>query len=254
MAEPHAASELVRYTEADKQLVLRISDKLRGFVDWMGRAGSWLIVPLVLITCFDVIIRKAQLRDENDELIFGIQYFLVNNVSEYFGSTMLQELEWHFHTGLFALVLAYGYVWNTHVRVDLVRETLSFRKKAWIELLGITVFLVPFTCVLIYFAADYAITSFVQNEISASTVGLTNRWIIKSVLVVGLVLVLLAGLAAWIQVWMVLFDDPNRRHDLMALEWPEEEGTMIEGKKRIELDDTEPVIPVPTNQNKEPTA
>ena len=29
---------------------------------------------------------------------------------------------------------------------------------------------------------------------------------------------------------------------------------MIEGKKRIELDDTEPVIPVPTNQNKEPTA
>jgi hypothetical protein len=40
----------------------------------------------------------------------------------------------------------------------------------------------------------------------------------------------------------------------MTLEWPEEEGTMIEGKKRIELDDTEPVIPVPTNQNKEPTA
>ena len=67
-------------------------------------------------------------------------------------------------------------------------------------------------------------------------------------------MVLLAGLAAWIQVWMVLFDDPNRRHELMTLEWPEEEGTMIEGKKRIELDDTEPVLPVPTGQNKEPTA
>jgi TRAP-type mannitol/chloroaromatic compound transport system permease small subunit len=254
MAEQHADSELVRYTEADKPLALRISDRLRNFVDWMGRAGSWMILPLVLITCFDVIIRKVQFRDGNDELIFGIQYFLVNNVSEYFGSTMLQELEWHFHTALFALVLAYGYVWNTHVRVDLVRETLSFRKKAWIELLGITVFLVPFTCILIYFAADYAITSYMQNEISASTVGLTNRWIIKSVLVVGLVLVLLAGLAAWIQAWMALFDDPNRRHELMTLEWPEEEGTMIEGKKRIELDDTEPVIPVPTNQNKEPTA
>ncbi len=254
MAEQHADSELVRYTEADKPLSLRISDKLRGIVDWVGRFGSWLILPLVLITCFDVIIRKVQLRDENDELIFGIQYFLVNNVSEYFGSTMLQELEWHFHTGLFALVLAYGYIWNTHVRVDLVRETLSFRKKAWIELLGITVFLVPFTCILIYFATDYAITSFFQNEISASTVGLTNRWIIKSVLVVGLVMVLFAGLASWLQVWTVLFDDPNRRHELMTLEWPEEEGTMIEGKKRIELDDADPVIPVPTNQNKEPTA
>ena len=66
---------------------------------------------------------------------------------EYFGSTLLQELEWHFHTGLFALVLAYGYIWNTHVRVDLVRETLAFRKKAWIEFLGITVFLIPFTAI-----------------------------------------------------------------------------------------------------------
>ena len=41
---------------------------------------------------------------------------------------------------------------------------------------------------------------------------------------------------------MVLFGDPNRRYNLMTLEWPEEEGTMIEGKKRIELDDTEPLV------------
>jgi len=225
--------------------MLRIADKLRAFVDWMGRGASWLILPLVIITCFDVIIRKTQLRGENDELIFGIQYWLVNNISPYFGSTMLQELEWHFHTGLFALVLAYGYVWNTHVRVDLVRETLSFRRKAWIEFLGITVFLIPFISVAIYFAADYAWTSFLNNEISASTVGLSHRWIIKTVLVVGLVLVLLAGLAVWMQVLIALMDDPNRRHDLMTLEWPEEEGTMIEGKKRIEIDDDEPAIPTP---------
>ena len=48
MAEQHADSEPVRYTEADKPLALRISDKMRAFVDWMGRAGSWLILPLVL--------------------------------------------------------------------------------------------------------------------------------------------------------------------------------------------------------------
>jgi len=248
MAEQHADGELVRYTDADKPTVLRVADRLRSTVDFMGRAGSWLILPLILITCFDVIARKMTFRDSHDQLIFGLQNFLVSNVSPYFGSTMLQELQWHFHTALFAMALAYGIVWNTHVRVDLIRENLSFRKKAWIELLGTTVFLVPFVSILIYFAADYAHTSWAQNEISASTVGLTNRWIIKSVLVLGLVMVLLAGIAVWLQAWMVLFDDPNRRHDLMTLEWPEEEGTMIEGKKRIELDDTEPVIPVPTKE------
>ena len=222
--------ELKPYTDADRPSALGFSDRLRNFVDKMGKGASWLIVPLVLITCFDVIIRKLTWRGDDGALIFGLQYYLVNNISEWFGSTLLQELQWHLHTGLFALVLAYGYIYNTHVRVDLVRETLAFRKKAWIEFLGITVFLIPFTCVLIYFATDYAITSFMQNEISASTVGLTNRWIIKSVLVLGLVLVLLAGLAAWLLVWMALFDDPNRRHDMMTLEWPEDEGTMIEGR------------------------
>ena len=190
-----------------------------------------------MITCFDVIIRKATFRGENQELIFGVQYFLVNNVSEFFGSTLLQELEWHFHTGLFALVLAYGYIYNTHVRVDLVRENLTFRRQAWIEFLGVTLFLMPFCLITTYFALDYAITSFQQNEISASTVGLTNRWIIKSVLVLGLILVVFAGLSVWLQSWQVLFGEPNRRFELMTLEWPEKRGTMIEGKKRIELDD-----------------
>lgn len=238
--------ELKRYTDADRPTALRFSDKLSGFVDQMGKWASWLIVPLVLITCFDVIIRKLTWRAEDGTMIFGLQYWLVNNVSEFFGSTLLQELQWHLHTGLFALVLAYGYIYNTHVRVDLVRENLHFRKQAWIEFIGITVFLIPFCAITTYFAFDYAYTSFVQNEISASTVGLSNRWIIKSVLVIGLILVVLAGLAVWLQTFMVLFGEPNRRFSLMTLEWPEEAGTMIEGKKRIEVDDEAPPPPVGT--------
>ncbi len=236
--------ELKHYTDDDRPAALRLSDRLRGFVDQMGKWASWLIVPLVLITCFDVIIRKLTWRAEDGSMIFGLQYYLVNNISEFFGSTLLQELQWHLHTGLFALVLAYGYIYNTHVRVDLVRENLHFRKQAWIEFLGITIFLIPFCAITTYFAADYAYTSFAQNEISASTVGLSNRWIIKSVLAIGLVLVVLAGLAVWLQTFMVLFGEPNRRFSLMTLEWPEEAGTMIEGKKRIEIEDEAPPPPV----------
>jgi TRAP-type mannitol/chloroaromatic compound transport system permease small subunit len=248
MSEQTGDVDNAQYTDADRPFALRLSSMLQGFVDFMGKAASWLILPLVLITCFDVVIRKLTFRDDAGQMIFGVQYYLVTNISEFFGSTLLQELEWHFHTGLFTLVLAYGYIWNTHVRVDLVRETLAFRKKAWIEFLGVTVFLIPFVAIVTYFAADYAVTSFLQNEISASTVGLSNRWIIKSVLVVGLILVLVAGLAVWLQTYVALFGDPNRRFKMMTLEWPEEEGTMIEGKKRIELepvDENAPVVAAP---------
>ena len=55
-----------------------------------------------------------------------------------FRSTLLQELEWHFHVATFALVLGYGYVYNRQVRVDLVREKLNAYKQAWIELIGVS--------------------------------------------------------------------------------------------------------------------
>ena len=78
-----------------------------------------------------------------------------------------------------------------------------------------------------------------MNEISASTVGLTHRWIIKTVLVFGLVTAVIAGVAVWLQVVIVLWGPQNIRFPLMTLEWPEEAGTKLEGKTRLELDKME---------------
>jgi TRAP-type mannitol/chloroaromatic compound transport system permease small subunit len=213
---------------------VRMAEKLRGFVDLVGRFGSWMIVPVVLITCFDVILRK--LRTVNDDgTVYSAQMWAVENLGRIFESTILQELEWHFHTALFALVLGYGYIWNSHVRVDLVRENLAFKKKAWMEFLGLTFFLIPYTTIVIYFATVYAVDSFNMNEISASTVGLTQRWIIKSVLAFGLLTALIAGISVWLQTVAVLWGPQNIRYPLMTLEWPEEEGSKIEGKERLDL-------------------
>ena len=208
---------------------IRVSDALRNFVDFVGRWGSWLILPLVLVTVFDVVARK----------LVWIQIWLVDNMGRIFESTLLQELEWHFHTALFALVLGYGYIYNTHVRVDLIRETLSFRKKAWLEFFGLTFFLIPYCAIVIYFAFIYAYDSYAIHEISASQVGLSHRWIIKSVLVFGLVVAVISGVAVWLQVAIVLWGPQDVRFPLMTLEWPEEEGTKIEGKERIKLEELE---------------
>ena len=219
---------------AEMPTSVNIAESLRRFVDLVGRAGSWLILPVVLITCFDVIARKLRWVNE-DGTIASVQMWMVENGGRIFESTILQELEWHSHTALFALVLGYGYIWNTHVRVDLVRENLAFRKKAWVELFGLTFFLIPYVLTVIYFASVYTIDSFNMNEISASTVGLTHRWIIKGILTFGLIVSLIAGIAVWLQVYAVLFGPQDLRYPLMTIEWPEEEGTMIEGKERLDL-------------------
>jgi TRAP-type mannitol/chloroaromatic compound transport system permease small subunit len=229
MADQSTAEQVHYLAAAERPPALRVSDALRSFVDFVGWWGAWLIIPLVVVTVFDVTARK----------LVWLQIWLVDNVSRIFGSTLLQELEWHFHTALFTLVLGYGYIWNTHVRVDLVRETLAFRKKAWLEFIGLTFFMIPYCLTVIYFASVYAYDSFMINEISASQVGLTNRWIIKSVLVFGLVVAALSGVAVWLQMVIVLWGPQNIRFPLMTLDWPEEEGEKIEGKERIKLEDLE---------------
>jgi TRAP-type mannitol/chloroaromatic compound transport system permease small subunit len=229
MVEASAAEDVRYLTPAERPTAIRVSDALRSFIDFVGRWASWLIVPLIFITMFDVVARK----------LVWIQIWLVENLGRIFESTLLQELEWHFHTALFTLVLGYGYIWNTHVRVDLVRENLVFRKKAWLEMLGLTLFMIPFCLIVIWFAVIYAYDSWAIGEISASQVGLTNRWIIKTVLVVGLIIAALSGVAVWLQVAIVLWGPQNIRFPLMTLEWPEEAGGKIEGKERIQLEELE---------------
>ncbi len=238
---------LHRLTPDELPTALRVSEALRRFVDRVGRFGSWFAMPMILITAFDLTIRKTKfIKIAGDPW----QIWLRENVSPVFDSTLLQELEWHSHTALFALVLGFGYIWNTHVRVDLVREHLHFKKKAWLEFIGISIFLIPFTCIIIYFSFMYTVDSWALNrhedcawwqcgEISASLVGLSHRWLIKGVLVIGLIVALIAGIAVWLQVAIALFGPQHWRFDLMTIEWPEESGSRTEGKERMDLEKLE---------------
>ncbi|MFQ5896909.1 MAG: TRAP transporter small permease subunit [Candidatus Methylomirabilia bacterium] len=202
-------------------LLIRFSMGLKKFIEAAGKAGSVFILPLVLVTMWDILVRK----------IGGLQYWLIQNVGSAFGSTIIQELEWHFHTVLFVLVLGYAYVNNRHIRVDLIRERLSFRKQAWIEFLGCSLFLIPYLAVVIYFAFDFAYESFQIGEISASQVGLPRRWIIKSVFTMGLIFAFLSGIAVWLQTVLVLFGPKELRFHLMTLDWPEEQAAR-KGRRR----------------------
>ena len=209
------------------QGLIKTSLWLRDFVDLVGRWAAVLFLPVVLITVWDVIARK----------LIWIQVFMMDTFGPAFSSTVLQELEWHFHTALFALVFGYGITRNSHVRVDLLRARLGSKSQAWIEFLGTTIFAIPFTIVMIYFSYRFVLSSYISNEVSASLIGLTHRWIIKSVFGVGVVISFLAIIAVWLQTVVVLLAPPSVRFELMTLEWPEETDSGVEDYRRLELED-----------------
>jgi len=230
-------STIASHESSSHPLVL-LSYKLRIFVEFVGKNGAYFILPLVGFTMIDVFGRKM-----TNQTIFGFsidaQLWLVENVSKMFQSTMLQEMEWHFHTVLFSLVLGYGFTRNRHVRVDLVRMHLQTKVQALIEFIGTSFFMIPYTVVVIYFCYVFTYDSFVTNEISPSLVGMSHRWIIKTIFGVGLIVAFLSGIAVWLQSAVVLFGSKDIRFELMTLEWAEDMGEGVEGYKRMVLDEQE---------------
>ncbi len=93
------------------------------------------------------------------------------------------------------LTFGFGYLMNAHVRVDIFRENCSRRRQVWIEMLGLLICAVPFLILMIYFSYIMASSSYAQGEGSESQVGLGWRWIIKSFLIWGFAVALLASLA-----------------------------------------------------------
>ncbi len=167
--------------------MIRLAERLDRFVCACGRLAAWAGVALVLVTIFDVVTR------EFTQSPLPVLRAFSEWQQARFGSTVLQELEWHLHTLLFMLCLGWAYAAGAHVRIDVVRERLSDRTRDWIEAAGIVLFLLPFTGLVLWYGIDFAGVSFSQGEASASGAGLGHRWIIKAVLPLGLALLLLAG-------------------------------------------------------------
>ena len=159
------------------KLIVSISQFLEKIVTFFGKLGSWLAIPLIFIIIFDIVTRR---------------FFIL-------GSTKLQEMEWHLHTALFLLVLGYAYLKDSHVRIEIVREKYSMLIKSIFETLGILVFLIPYTILVIFYGVDFVIRSFNLNEVSSALTGLSHRWIIKFFIPFGMFLLLLAGFSILIK-------------------------------------------------------
>lgn len=150
------------------RLLLLLSDGINAVLRAVAHIGAWFFIACIATICFDVVSRKLGFQLS----VFGVDL----------GSTRLQELEWHFHAGLFLTWIGYGYVRDAHVRIDIATATLAPRRKAWLELAGCLVFAAPYLIVALPYAHDFFVLSFRQWEGSAAPNGLPMRWVVKGFL------------------------------------------------------------------------
>jgi len=111
------------------------------------------------------------------------------------GSIALQEIEWHLFDVIFLLGLSYALKHDKHVRVDIFFERYSPDTKATVQILSMLLLVIPFSLIFLNDALDMTLQSYLQHEISSDPGGLSNRWIIKAMLVFAFVLLILQALS-----------------------------------------------------------
>lgn len=190
---------------------LKFAAVIDGLTRRAGKAAGWLMLPLIFTIMFDVVTRKLDFT----RLLFSD--FTV--YSGYSVSTILQDLEWHFHGAILLLSFGFGYLANAHVRVDVFRELLPRRTQGRMELIGLLVLAVPAMLVLIAYSWTLFHLSWAEWEGSDSLTGIGWRWFIKFFMVSGLFLAFLAVLATIIRLVAYLYGAPQHQEQaLTALE------------------------------------
>lgn len=141
----------------------------------LGKASAWLTLIMVLVTFVVVVMRYA----------FDA------------GLIWLQESVVWMHAFVFMVGAAYTLQQEQHVRVDIFYRDMSARGRAWVDLAGVVVFLLPLCFFLAWKALDYVAVSWKLQEASRESGGLPYPLIplLKSILIVMPVTVGLQGIA-----------------------------------------------------------
>ena len=140
-----------------------------------GQLSSWLTVIMVIVTVVVVVMRY----------VFDA------------GAVWLQESVVWMHAVVFMIGAAYTLQQDEHVRVDIFYRNMSEKRRAWVDLLGTLLFLLPLCGFLGYKAWDFVAVSWQLAESSREPGGMPYPFVplLKSVLLLMPVLLAVQGVS-----------------------------------------------------------
>lgn len=146
-------------------------------IEWLSRAAAVIAAALVLVTVL-VCAAVAILR-------YGFG----------FGRIWLQELYVVAFGTSFMLMAPWAYAKGLHIRIDILSGRWSERTRAWVELVGCFVLLLPWLGLLLWASWPFVRLSWLVHEPSPQAGGLPGYYLVKSVIPLFALLLGLQALA-----------------------------------------------------------
>lgn len=169
---------------------VRLAERLEAGLETLNRVASWLWLALIGLIVSTVVLRYA----------FGS------------GRVDLEELQWHLYAMGFLVGIVACTAHDRHVRVDVFRERMSARTRAWIDFYGILLLQLPFLALVLWSALPFVLDSFAVAERSGAPGGLPHRWILKACIPTAAALLVLASGARLLRTLDALF--PASEHEV----------------------------------------
>jgi len=155
------------------------SNALDRFSGLVGKAASWLTLFMVIVTFIVVILRY----------VFDIGFIWVQ-----------ESIIW-MHAVVFMLGAAYTLREDEHVRVDVFYRGMSEHRQAWVDLLGVLVFLLPLCVFLAWNSIEFVLQSWRIGESSREPGGLPFPFfpMLKAVILLMPITVALQGVSLFLR-------------------------------------------------------
>jgi TRAP-type mannitol/chloroaromatic compound transport system permease small subunit len=168
---------------------LRMAHAIDALTEWLGHASSVLVIVVVAVGFYNVLARYLG------------RFIGINLASNFY-----IEAQWYLYSLVFFLGFAYILKHDINVRVDFLYTHWSDKTKAWINLCGTLLFLIPFCVMGIWVTFNPVMTSWgrLPNgawgawEMSPDPDGLP-RAPLKSMIIVAFITLLLQAISQLIK-------------------------------------------------------
>lgn len=175
------------------RFLLSLSKGIDDVTTLIGKVTWWLTLVMVLIGVTNVVTR-----------------YVGRTIGVSLGGTEYIVLQTYAYNLVFLLGAAYVLRMDGHVRVDIVFSALSYRARAWVDVFGTLVFLIPFSLMGLYLSNRYVETSWRQREVNFNAGGIPI-YPIKTVIVIAFALLLAQAISELIKNGAFLAGRPHSR-------------------------------------------
>jgi len=172
--------------------LLALSRAIDAFTERVGRLVYWLVLIVVLISAANASVRKMFNYSSNSYL----------------------EIQWYLFSVIFLFGAGYTLLRNEHVRIDIIQGKLSPRGQNWIDVIGILLFLMPMSIIIMWLSWPLFLDSLARHEVSTNAGGLII-WPARLMVPIGFALLIIQGISELIKRIAFLtgrIPDPLEKH------------------------------------------